>query len=58
MPVMSDSAASPMLARLRPTIWVSAVVLGALGGGTILMWVHYGSAVFFEMIMAGLVACF
>lgn len=56
-PVM-DSAASPMLTRFRPTIWVSAAVLGALAGGTILMWVHYGSATFFEMIIAGLVACF
>ncbi|HMA70231.1 MAG TPA: hypothetical protein VKP67_01880 [Xanthobacteraceae bacterium] len=55
---MMDSAASPMLTRFRPTIWVSAAVLGALAGGTILMWVHYGSATFFEMIIAGLVACF
>ena len=58
MPVMSDSAASSMLTRFRPTIWVSATALGALAGGNILMWVHYGSSVFFEMIMAGLVACF
>jgi hypothetical protein len=27
-------------------------------GGTLLLWAHYGTAVFFEMIRAGFVACF
>jgi hypothetical protein len=36
--------------------------LGALAAfavaGTIAFWAHYGSAVFFEMIRAGFIACF
>jgi hypothetical protein len=27
-------------------------------GGAIILWVHYGAIVFFEMIRAGFVACF
>jgi hypothetical protein len=26
--------------------------------GTVLLWAHYGAAVFFETIRAGFVACF
>jgi hypothetical protein len=39
----------------RP-LWAAAVAL--LLAGTTLLWVHYGSAVFFETIRAGYVACF
>jgi len=31
----------------------SAILLGAL-----VLWVHYGTAVFFEMIASGISACF
>jgi hypothetical protein len=31
-----------------------ALVLGA----TLVLWAHYGTAVFFEMIRAGFLACF
>jgi hypothetical protein len=41
----------------RPLLAV-AVVFGALFAGTILLWAHYGSAVFFDMIAAGIAACF
>jgi|KBSMisStaDraftv2_1062788.scaffolds.fasta_scaffold972372_2 hypothetical protein len=41
----------------RPLIGV-ATAIGALLAGTIAMWVHYGTAVFYEMIVAGLAACF
>ena len=37
------------------------LVAGAAGmllAGTLALWAHYGSAVFFEMIRAGFVACF
>jgi len=27
-------------------------------GGASLLWVHYGTAVFFEMLAAGIAACF
>ncbi len=38
------------------------VIAGALGvllvGATLALWAHYGTAVFFEVIAAGLAACF
>jgi hypothetical protein len=38
------------------------VLLGAVGillvGAAVLMWAHYGSVVFLEMIRAGIAACF
>jgi hypothetical protein len=32
--------------------------LGAVAAATVALWVHYGGAVFFEMIAAGFRACF
>ena len=55
---MPDSAISPMPVRFRPAVWASVGIVGVMVAGTILLWAHYGSAVFFEMIMAGLAACF
>lgn len=46
-------------ARRRAT--VLAVVLGGMGlilAGALLLWAHYGTAVFFEMVAAGIAACF
>jgi len=38
---------------------VAAAVLGAvLMLGALALWFHYGTAVFFEMIAAGISACF
>ena len=33
-------------------------VCGLLLAGTVALWAHYGTAVFFEVIRAGFVACF
>lgn len=39
-------------------VW-GAAVLGALAVlGAASLWLHYGTAVFFEMIAAGISACF
>jgi hypothetical protein len=41
-----------------------AIVLGAAGlgaavlFGALVLWFHYGTAVFFEMISSGIAACF
>jgi hypothetical protein len=35
------------------TVLVAAILLGAL-----VLWIHYGTAVFFEMITSGIAACF
>lgn len=42
----------------------SAIVIGAAGLGAaavlgaLVLWFHYGTAVFFEMIASGIAACF
>jgi hypothetical protein len=53
---MSDtaSAISPRLSR--PLVIVAAAV-GILVAGTVALWAHYGTAVFYEMIVAGIAAC-
>jgi hypothetical protein len=48
------SATTPLVSR--PLILIAAVV-GILLAGTIALWAHYGTAVFYEMIVAGLAAC-
>ena len=54
-----------MIAATRPQGRVaSAIVWGAAGLGALAvlgaaaLWFHYGTAVFFEMIAAGISACF
>jgi hypothetical protein len=45
----------------RPMMAARAAVALALTGailGTVLLWAHYGTTVFFETIRAGLSACF
>ena len=39
-------------------IAVSAVVGAAILLGASVLWIHYGTAVFFEMIASGISACF
>jgi hypothetical protein len=34
------------------------VVAALLVGGSVLLWAHYGTTVFFETIRAGFAACF
>jgi hypothetical protein len=48
------SAATPLLSR--PLVLVAAVG-GVLLAATVVLWAHYGTAVFYEMIVAGLAAC-
>jgi hypothetical protein len=45
--------------KLAPAIVAGGVGLGvAILFGTLLLWFHYGTAVFFEMIASGISACF
>jgi hypothetical protein len=39
-------------------IAASAVLFAALLLGASVLWIHYGTAVFFEMITSGIAACF
>ena len=52
---MSDAVAT--VRRSIPTLIVSGIV-GLVLAATVALWAHYGTAVFFEMIRAGFVACF
>jgi uncharacterized protein involved in exopolysaccharide biosynthesis len=54
-----------MIAPTRPQGRAAAMIVwGAAGLGTLVvlgaaaLWFHYGTAVFFEMIAAGISACF
>jgi hypothetical protein len=50
-----------MLGRaISATSWRVPCALGAgvLAAAALLLWTHYGNAVFFEMIVAGLASCF
>jgi len=52
-------AATPSQGRVASTIAYGAAGLGALAMlGAAALWFHYGTAVFFEMIAAGISACF
>ena len=53
-----EFANSEVVAPSRNALLLAAGVVGVLLAGTIALWVHYGTAVFFETIRAGLVACF
>ena len=54
---MPDTALEPPHLVSRPLLLV-AVVAGMLVAATVALWVHYGTAVFFEVIAAGIAACF
>jgi hypothetical protein len=52
---MPDTVAS------RPLSWpllAAALVIALLLAVTVLLWAHYGTTVFFEVIRAGFTACF
>jgi hypothetical protein len=51
--------ATPPKARVASLIVWSVVVLGvAAVAAAAALWIYYGTAVFFEMIAAGIAACF
>jgi hypothetical protein len=51
--------ATPPKARAATVIVWSAAVLGALAViAAAALWIYYGTTVFFEMIAAGIAACF
>jgi hypothetical protein len=56
LPETVSETATPLLGS-RPLLAVGALVALALAG-TVLLWAHYGTTVFFETIRAGFSACF
>jgi hypothetical protein len=61
-PVSAQQEPSSVLPRARKA--APALVMGLTGLGAaalvaaLVLWVHYGTAVFFEMVAAGFNACF
>jgi hypothetical protein len=51
---MPEIAATP--AYSRPLI-ICAGVGGLVLAGTLALWLHYGTTVFYEMILAGIALC-
>jgi hypothetical protein len=54
---MPDAMAAMTPRFSRPLALVAAVVVLLLAG-TVALWAYYGTAVFYETILAGLAACF
>ena len=52
MPALANAPLSS-----RPLL-VLALLAGVLVAATLALWAHYGTAVFFEIIAAGIAACF
>jgi hypothetical protein len=43
-----------------PRLWrpLLAMAVALVLTGTVALWAHYGTAVFYEMVVAGIAACF
>jgi hypothetical protein len=57
-PTMSDHGSGVGRVASRPALFVAALALAAVATGTAALWAHYGTAVFYEIIVAGINACF
>ena len=54
--VMSQPAASPK-PRFSLSLAVAAATAAIVLAGTLALWAYYGTAVFYETILAGIAAC-
>ena len=55
----SSAAASDVALHSRKSVLAVLSLFAALAlGGSVLLWAHYGTTVFFETIRAGFTACF
>lgn len=57
-PAMNPTIPGQMVKSARPATIALLAVIGALLIGTLGLWAHYGTAVFYETILAGINACF
>jgi hypothetical protein len=58
MDMPEDISISDAIAPRRAAIVFAAGALGLVLAGTVALWAHYGTAIFFETVRAGLMACF
>jgi hypothetical protein len=54
---MPDATIDVVRSVSRPVL-VAGGIAGVLVAATLVLWAHYGTAVFFETIAAGIAACF
>jgi hypothetical protein len=54
---MTEAATVTTRQSWRPLALIAGVV-GVLIAGTLALWAYYGTAVFHEMILAGIAMCF
>jgi hypothetical protein len=52
-----DIASAPQAGRVGMRAAAGAILAAAVVLGTLVLWAHYGTAVFFDMITSGLAAC-
>jgi hypothetical protein len=57
-PSMSDQTASAGRVASQRVLLGLAAIAGLLVAATAALWAHYGTAMFYEMIVAGINACF
>jgi len=55
---MSEIQSPPSGHPSRAALLASSTAAGLVLAATIALWVHYGTAVFYEMILSGIAACF
>ena len=53
---MPETASAATSLTSRPLMLVAAAA-GIVLAGMVALWAHYGTAVFYEMIVAGIAAC-
>ncbi len=53
---MPDAVSASPRQPLR-LLLIAALALGVLLAASVALWVHYGTALFYEMILAGIAAC-
>jgi len=59
IPTVAPETASGRALQLRKGVLAVLSLFAALAlGGSVLLWAHYGTTVFFETIRAGFAACF
>lgn len=58
LPFMSETLPNAASGRLSWPLLAAGAVFGALIAIACALWMYYGTAVFFEIVRAGIAACF
>jgi hypothetical protein len=56
--VSEESASRALPSAERRALLAIGAAVGALAAATLALWAYYGTALFYEMILAGMNACF